>query len=255
LNLVAEKLKQFQKNFNGAMKKFVWWPRVSLLKMRGKKRVALASYPRSGNTWLRLLIEEATGLKSGTIYGGNEIIRRDSEGVVIKTHGWDMYKYTHAIHLLRNPFDVCTSYYHYSKDFYEKKELDWDLFIRKTINEWHKHSVRWMRAANKMPVHRLRYEDLLAKPERELEAIMEWMGFVIPRGTIASAVEATRLEKLQKKHSKKGKNFFRKGKSEQDFSLFSKADQELVFDRVGELMVELDYSTELTNPANSFEHK
>ena len=102
---------QFQKNVKGRIKNIIWWPRIALLRIQGEKRVALASYPRSGNTWLRLLIEEVTGQKSGTIYGGNEIIKRGTEGVVIKTHGWDVYKYTHAVHLIRNPFDVCVSYY------------------------------------------------------------------------------------------------------------------------------------------------
>jgi hypothetical protein len=237
-------MQEFQKKIIGRFRSLAWWPRITLMRMRGEKRVALASYPRSGNTWLRLLIEEATGQMSGTIYGGNEVIKRSSEGIVIKTHGWDAYKYTHAIHLLRNPFDVCVSYYEYSKDIYGEKELDWQTFLQRTVSEWRGHTLRWMRAANTMPIHRIKYEDLLLTPETELKALLDWLGFDIPDSNIKQAVEATSLKKLQKKHPRRGKRFFRKGKSGLGISTFSSEDRSFLLEQAGALMAELDYAPE-----------
>lgn len=235
-------MQQFQQNVRGRLRSLAWWPRIALLRLQGKKRVALASYPRSGNTWLRLLIEEASGQKSGTIYGGNEVIKRGSEGVVIKTHGWDAYKYTHAIHLLRNPFDVCVSYYQYSKDIYGEKDLDWPAFLQRTINEWRGHTLRWLRAAEKMPVFRIRYEDLLEAPEKELKALLDWFEFEISDAKIEQAVEATRLQKLRKKHPRRGKRFFRQGKTGLGISEFNPEDRAFLLEQAGELMAELGYS-------------
>ena len=57
---------------------------------------ALASYPGSGNTWLRFLLEGATGIFTGAIYNDSRIIKaghlgegrpfRDGSTIVQKTH-------------------------------------------------------------------------------------------------------------------------------------------------------------------------
>lgn len=238
-------MEQFQKNVRGRFKSLAWGPRIALLRLQGKKRVALASYPRSGNTWVRLLLEEATGQQSGTIYGGNEIIKRGSEGIVIKAHGWDVYKYTHAIHLDRDPFDVCVSYFQYSRDIYREKDLGWPAFLKKTIAEWRGHTLRWMRAAKKIPVHRLRYEDLLAAPKEELRQLLDWHGIEVSDAKIAQAVAATQIGSLRKKHPKRGKKFFRKGKSGLGISQFSTEQRSYVAEQLGDLLKDLDYSAKV----------
>jgi len=235
-------MQNLQKKLIGRFRSVAWWPRITLMRVLGEKRVALASYPRSGNTWLRLLIEEASGQESGTIYGGNEVIKRGSDGIVIKTHGWDAYKYTHAIHLLRNPFDVCVSYYEYSKDIYGEKDLDWQTFMHKSVGEWRGHTQRWMRASKSMPVYLIKYEDLLVAPKTELKTLLDWLGLEVPDSRIKQAVEATSLKKLQKKHPRKGKRFFRKGKSGLGISTFSPADRSYLMEQAGDLMAELGYT-------------
>lgn len=91
--------------------------------------VALVSFHGSGNTWLRYLLEQATGYFSGSIYCDN-ILKKVFPGesvasgnvVVIKTHHADTRtlpkdvqisrgreKYDKAIVLVRNPYDALVS--------------------------------------------------------------------------------------------------------------------------------------------------
>ena len=100
---------------------------------RGLDPVALVSLPGSGNTWVRSMLEKATGICTGSIYcdsplrtGGfvGESVR-DGSVIVVKTHTsdyqWkddtekrnkdDAY-YGSAIMLIRNPFDALVAEWH-----------------------------------------------------------------------------------------------------------------------------------------------
>lgn len=68
-------------------------------------RIALASFPRSGNTWVRFLLENATGQPCGSLYR-DRVMPRGEDGIAIKTHELDSSRYARAIHLVRNPFDA-----------------------------------------------------------------------------------------------------------------------------------------------------
>lgn len=91
--------------------------------------VALVSFHGSGNTWLRYLLEQATGYFSGSIYCDNTLKKvfpgecvASGNVVVIKTHhadtrtlpkdvqiGTGREKYDKAIVLVRNPYDALVS--------------------------------------------------------------------------------------------------------------------------------------------------
>ena len=58
--------------------------------------VALASFPGSGNTWLRYLLQQLTGVLTGSIYNDGDLSRHGFPGehhqggdvLVVKTHEW-----------------------------------------------------------------------------------------------------------------------------------------------------------------------
>ncbi len=107
----------------------------------GRDPVALASFPGSGNTWVRGLIQSVTGLCTGAIYCDRMLRRTGFPGesirsgivLVVKTHHYDprwtgvyydksapfnYFKkvehipvYSSAVFLLRNPFDSLVSEY------------------------------------------------------------------------------------------------------------------------------------------------
>jgi len=172
------------------------------------RRTALASYPRSGNTWVRFLIEKAIGELCGSIYK-DRIMPREASGVAIKTHELDSEKYTDAIHLVRDPFDVIESYFHWKREVAKQKEVEWDSHVRRTVQQWRDHTAHWLNV--RYDVHRLRYEDLKTRPGVELEKLVRWLGFDAPPDRITAAVEAAQLEKMRGLSAELGEKFFRRG--------------------------------------------
>ena len=84
-------------------------------------KVALASFPGSGNTWMRYLLQQMTGVLTGSIYTDWKLMSKDfpaggiKDGRVIatKTHapyipkkGQQMMDYDKVILLMRNPWDA-----------------------------------------------------------------------------------------------------------------------------------------------------
>ena len=183
-----------------------------------KRRTALASFPRSGNTWVRFLLEKAIGELCGSIYK-DRIMPREASGIAIKTHELDSEKYTDAIHLIRNPFDVIESYFHWRQQGAKRKSTDWNAHVRRTAQEWREHTEHWLKAPYE--VHRLRYEDLKARPGEELEKLVRWLGFEAPRDRIAAAVEAAQLEKMRDLNTELGAKFFRRGEVGQSLASFA----------------------------------
>ena len=83
-----------------------------------RPRVALASFPGSGNTWLRYLLQQSTGILTGSVFadpslqeiGFGEGIANQSV-LVIKTHNVGITRHTdhpfdRAVLLVRDPFDA-----------------------------------------------------------------------------------------------------------------------------------------------------
>ncbi|MBI3160604.1 MAG: sulfotransferase domain-containing protein [Chloroflexi bacterium] len=224
----------------GRLDQLAWLPRLAWLRARGRRRVALSSYPRSGNTWLRGLIEAATGQASGSIYS-DAVMRRGADGVVIKTHAWDMHRYTHAVLVVRHPFDALPSYFHYRQNIWKETGLTWETFLLGAIEEWRGHTARWLAAGRRMPLYRLRYEDLLAEPQEELAKLLAWLGFDLPPERVAAAIDHNALEKMRARHPRLGGEFFRRGLSGVGVEEFSEAERGLVRERLGDLLAELGY--------------
>jgi hypothetical protein len=92
--------------------------------------VALASYPRSGNSFLRRVLEKWSGIITGTDSRPNRTLSSSllrcgfrGEGVadesvwLVKTHyperlGYVTFVANRAVLIIRNPFDAIESYFH-----------------------------------------------------------------------------------------------------------------------------------------------
>jgi len=75
---------------------------------------ALASFPGSGNTWLRYLLQQATGILTGSIYKDYGLLKTgfpaenvcNSSVLLVKTHEWGSKAwapFSKAILLVRDP--------------------------------------------------------------------------------------------------------------------------------------------------------
>ncbi|XP_030754095.1 WSCD family member AGAP003962-like, partial [Sitophilus oryzae] len=79
-----------------------------------KKPVALVSFPGSGNTWLRYLLQQATGYYTGSVYKDYGLLKNgfpaesitNNSVLVVKTHEWGTNArnmFSKAILLVRSP--------------------------------------------------------------------------------------------------------------------------------------------------------
>ena len=163
--------------------------------------VIMVSFPRSGNTLLRAYLEKIMGLTSGSDCDITKKLNKDlmlmglaGEGLVdkrvwvVKSHYPERYGKTkfyaeRAILLVRNPMDcitslfnmVCTGSHNRSIHLgdYTKFGQLWAEFIQQDVTVWRDFHDFWLNA--KIPVHIIRYEDIVENPEPTLKSLLEFI--------------------------------------------------------------------------------
>nr|XP_002735861.2 PREDICTED: WSC domain-containing protein 2-like [Saccoglossus kowalevskii] len=155
--------------------------------------VALASFPGSGNTWVRHLLQQATGIYTGSIYNDKSLKREgfDGEGftdnsvIVVKTHEWDNHtlsKYQKAVLIVRDPFDAIRSEFnrHYgghrgvaAKSKYTTGKI-WQDFVYGKAQSWTNTVIEWLKFRG--PLLLVRYENMKSNSMGELVRILKFLG-------------------------------------------------------------------------------
>jgi len=161
-------------------------------------RAYLATYPRSGNSWMRFLIEELTDVATCTVYKhqGRPLIelgsikgfylsngfndkRRSPEKedlIVVKTHypylskaSGDKHPYSKTIRIVRNPVDSFYSLMVWN----EKNEgikPNPIRMVKEMVRSWRAFQEYWDKMEN---VYTIRYEDLMEDPFNTLKGVAE----------------------------------------------------------------------------------
>jgi len=161
--------------------------------------VFLASYPRSGNTWMRVILAELLYGESGRSIKDLEYYipdihlnhpRRDvidSEFNIVKSHRPFIYRENMAIYktiyLIRDPRDVVLSHYRYLKALrypndFNQFLLDW-ITGRIWPTSWYGHVRSWFGPGIeniKIDICVVRYEDLLSEPVVQINKIADFIG-------------------------------------------------------------------------------
>jgi len=185
----------------------------------------LASFPRSGSTWLRFMLFETM---SGEDAGFRKIEHRlpeihrhrsglpilDGGGRLIKTHENYRNHYKRAVLLVRDPRDVFFSVYAGYKTFGLHTILskgDQDSFLEAFLTTnvihsgtWQHHTKSWlesplMKNGNLLVI---RYEDLRKNPEPLIEELLHFVGIKPAPGAIRRAIENNTLQQMRKKEEK-----------------------------------------------------
>ncbi|GAA5982991.1 hypothetical protein JCM11641_006909 [Rhodosporidiobolus odoratus] len=205
-------------------------------------RTGFVSYPRSGNSYLRSLIERATGYQTSSIYC-DQALRKTfigecdhSQKFFVKTHfpalprvveaetdRWKQYyrQFDQVVHVVRNPLDALVSWFHLSHtprtpEGYQNHEakLNIEKFgndqykgaILDLADRWRRHTTYWMQAP--VLTHQLRYEDLKAQP---IPNTMSLLSFLLPDEDLPPlqdvACIAEHHENLQAYHSRRASDF------------------------------------------------
>jgi hypothetical protein len=181
----------------------------------------VASYPRSGSTWLRFVLWEAltdnssafNAVDEGLPYVGSHgkaAPLLPNGGRILKTHEAFRPEYHKAVYLIRDPRDVALSEHKFEQAL---GAMDCDLteflrgFLDGTVGgyaAWHNHAESWLNAAARAPDRYLivKFEDLRANTEHEVTAMLEFFGCVANPEKVRAAVENNALDKMRAKEDK-----------------------------------------------------
>ena len=199
----------------------VWWDHRGLR----PSDVMMCSYPRSGSTWLRFLMfaltidDEATFASVGQVmpYVGrhsNAVPTLPGNGRLIKTHEPYNRYYRRAIHLVRDPRDVCVSYWTFMQRIGKLKVTDgddevasFDHFVNAFVagrvdgfSTWDRHLASYLRASESRPSDflRVRFEDLRADTPGRLVDIAAFLGLEITHDEAQRAAQRASLENMRR---------------------------------------------------------
>ena len=197
--------------------------------------VWVASHPRSGNTFFRLLLHTLYGQETYSIYDDRELeqmgmasilghrrrpglpsMRREERIYFVKTHKLPSDD-SPTIYLVRDGRDASVSLAHFLMNYepvgfnvrlaskllrYNRFEVTLEGVVRKGI--WQSHVLAWTSDHRSVPMFVLHYEDLIADPVRWSQAALAAVGISLePSGAAPLTFDALHARWPQ---------FFRKGR-------------------------------------------
>ncbi|XP_046387268.1 WSCD family member AAEL009094-like [Ischnura elegans] len=170
--------------------------------------VALASFPGSGNTWLRYLIQQATGVFTGSVYKDYGLLKNGfpAESVVngsvavVKTHESGpgaRAPFSRAVLLIRSPGAAIHAEFNRqsgghvgfaSPDRYRRNRGKyWQDFVADKLITWRRTNLDWLEHF-RGPMHVVLYDRLVTHVEQELRALLAFLGLRAPRTAIDCAL-------------------------------------------------------------------
>ena len=194
-------------------------------------RVALSSFPGSGNTWARILLEKSTGKRTGSEYFDKKLVSAGLVGegsahlndtICFKTH-WPVIQgpepsFERVIVVLRHPANASLSYAAYSLSQTMSHDNDvGEAQMREHMassslpsldNQWHyylwiyeMYAKAWLERIRRLGERALlvRYEDLRADCPSELQRMVKFLGENVPAEQLACACETASLESTHRR--------------------------------------------------------
>ena len=188
-------------------------------------RVWLASFPGSGNTWTRLMLELATGLRTGSTDVDGAFLRLGlagegktdaAETLVIKNHypqqfPWDLIDtnpidFAPAIVLIRHPLSAALSHTHnqHAGHSMELSEAKLRQFFERDRDEhlagWRRHTEFWQSYGGQTLV--VRYEDVVRAPIAVYQRrLLPFLGVHAAVDRLRCAVDGASLPQTRRHHS------------------------------------------------------
>jgi len=184
----------------------------------------VVSYPRSGNTWTRLLIANLVYSEKNVAFTNIEKLIPDTSSQsnralkatprprIIKTHEYFDHRYRKMIYIVRDPRDVALSYYDFQRkyrqieDGYPLEQYVDDFVEGRLISidwgTWAENVASWMYTRGKRKEFLLlRYEDMMKDTMHELTRIANFLGIAPETQRLQQAIErssADRMRELEK---------------------------------------------------------
>ena len=205
--------------------------RASLTKARGPilwyrhrhfkpSDVFLASYPRSGSTWLRFMLFEILTGQSSEFANVNAAFRPVGEhrhgrplfvgeGRLIGTHEKYRHHYQHAFYLVRDVRDVALSEYAREQEagFIRR---DFTSYLRALLEghnrhgSWQSHVTSWLHSpmAQRGELHVIRFDQLRNNTSETLANLVGFLGFEVSHEAIQNAITNNSVKKMREKEDR-----------------------------------------------------
>ncbi len=176
-----------------------------------------------------------------------------------------------ALYFIRNPLDVAVSFSHH-----RGKDLDntiarmanpaavmaaskngLDLQLIQPTGSWSFHVLSWIDRSS-VPVHVMRYEDMLIRPQEVFSAACRFAGFPDEPERVARALQHSSFEVLKRqeeaqgfRESMEGRTFFRKGQAGTWREVLSPEQVSAIVTQHGEVMRRFGYLNADGTPVSS----
>ncbi|XP_071789463.1 sialate:O-sulfotransferase 2-like [Asterias amurensis] len=156
--------------------------------------VAVSSFPGSGNTWVRYLIERATGIYTGSFYNDGVLFKQGFMGerekwtkgntIGVKTHRFDekhVRQFEAAVLIIRNPYKAIISEHNrkfgghvgFAPEAQYTKGTEWTAFVTGKSRTWANTAVNFIQYSKR--VHVVYYEDLQTNLYDNLKRIVKFL--------------------------------------------------------------------------------
>lgn len=204
----------------------------------------LSSFPRSGNTWLRIMLSHLISMKHDQNYINELNVHQDQiipdenrdklkncvewafkSVVIMKSHRTylslkkNISKKTKHIYLFRRPEDVLTSYYYFHLRYSHLdhvKEAGIDAFVLQKLDDYILHLESIICSGlDTTQLKVISYENLVQDTHNVMVSLTSWMDLSYSKYEIDKSIKLSSFKMLQereKKISKKDVLFFRRGK-------------------------------------------
>lgn len=198
--------------------------------------IYIASYPKSGNTWLRFVLanmrSKGEEINFNTIdryvpdvYTSKEIINSQKNGRIIKTHQTLFEYYPKTVYIYRDYRDVLVSFYYYETGLNHFKGTFEQFISSSNVSQpfgtWKEHVLQALKFKHDHPerILLLSYEALLLSPVQHITSIAAFCDIqpFLSFEEINARCEFSRLKENETVHSsdfqkQSNQPFFREGK-------------------------------------------
>lgn len=182
--------------------------------------VFLASYPRSGQYWLRFLLGEILTGESGEFDSVDKLVPRvgvhgrvpatlPGGGRLIQTHEGYRKQYGKAVYLVRDLRDVVLSEYDYVRANHRPyMDQTFDQYLSATLRgevqafyRWNDHVCSWLDSpiARRGDLLVVKFEDLRRNPEKALLQILEFLRVSPDLRVVRKAIANNSLDRMRAK--------------------------------------------------------
>lgn len=204
--------------------KAIFYSVVTLLDTPGRYHeqrssdVYLNSYTKSGNTWIRFLFAHLLTDRPVDFNVIEEVVpdiytstKKALDGLsdprLIKTHEVFDPRFRRVLYIIRDPRDVCVSYFHWNVKYKIFGHDEFDQYFDQYLNGnlgfgiWSDHINSRKRIAEKSPerVRFFRYEDLKSDTEMVFKKMVEFVGLSVSQDQIERALLGSDFTEMKKK--------------------------------------------------------